>query len=115
MWAIDRFRRLTRAERRLVARAACSIAAASVGLRVLGLKRMLAAAYAEDAECARHAEQDAEAAEDAEQITRFLVAVERGGRYAPGGTCLTQSLALARMLRRRGIAAEVRVGVRTDR
>ena len=81
---------------------------------MLGLKRMLAAAYAEDAECARHAEQDAEAAEDAEQITRFLVAVERAGRYVPGGTCLTQSLALARMLRRRGIAAEVRVGVRTD-
>jgi len=111
MRAIDRWRRLTREEKRLVLRAACSIATAAVALRVRGLKRMLAAESAGDA---RQATEDAENARQAAEIQKFVAAVERAGRYVPGATCLTESLAMARMLRKCGIAAEVRIGVRTD-
>jgi hypothetical protein len=40
--------------------------------------------------------------------------VERAGRVLPGSTCLTKSLALARLLRKKGAAANVRIGVKTD-
>jgi transglutaminase-like putative cysteine protease len=106
MRAIDRWRRLTGDEKIFAIRAAVSIAAMSIGLRVLGIKRMLAAEYA-DVTGAAHPDRP-------ERIQALVIAVERAGRYVPGGTCLTQSLALVRMLRRRGIAADVRVGVRTD-
>jgi transglutaminase-like putative cysteine protease len=50
---------------------------------------------------------------DDHEIGIRIAAMERAGRYVPGATCLTKSLALAWLLRRRGIAAQVRVGVRT--
>ena len=46
-------------------------------------------------------------------IGDVVTAVDRAGRYVPGGTCLPKSLALAWMLRRRGVSAAVRIGVRT--
>src|SRR5215831_2394824 len=100
MGAIDRCRRLTRDERALVVRAAFCLAANAIGLRIFGLKRMLRLPPVARADAA-----------DAEPL---VTAVERAGRYVPGGTCLAQSLALARMLRSRGIPAQVRVGVRTS-
>ena len=47
-------------------------------------------------------------------IGDVVTAVDRAGRYVPGGTCLPKSLALAWMLRRRGVAAAVRIGVKKD-
>jgi transglutaminase-like putative cysteine protease len=46
-------------------------------------------------------------------IGDVVTAIERAGRYGPAGTCLPKSLALAWMLRGRGVAATVRIGVRT--
>jgi hypothetical protein len=104
MRAIDRWRRLTAHEKILVVRAAAAVAAMSIGLRTVGLKRMLRAA--EDAQ---------QTAEGSADYAAVVAAVERAGRYVPGGTCLAQSLGLTWMLRTRGIAAHVRVGVQTDR
>jgi hypothetical protein len=39
--------------------------------------------------------------------------MDRAARYVPGGTCLAKSVALAWILRRNGVAATVRIGVRT--
>jgi hypothetical protein len=104
MRAIDRWRRLTANEKILVVRAAATVAAMSIGVRTVGLKRMLRAA--EDAK---------PTAEGAPDYAAVVKAVERVGRYVPGGTCLAQSLALTWMLRTRGIAAHVRVGVQMAR
>jgi hypothetical protein len=39
-------------------------------------------------------------------------AVQAAGRYVPAATCLTRSLALYGLLRRQGLAAQLRLGVR---
>ena len=39
-------------------------------------------------------------------------AIARAGRYLPGGACLPQAVALTCWLRRRGVDAEIRIGVR---
>ena len=46
-------------------------------------------------------------------IGEMVTAVDRAGRYVPGGTCLPKSLALAWLLRGLGVAAAVRIGVKT--
>ena len=45
---------------------------------------------------------------------QVVTAVDRAGRYAPGGTCLPKSLALTWLLRGSGVAAVVRIGVKTE-
>src|SRR5947207_11804787 len=47
-------------------------------------------------------------------IGELVTAVDRGGRYVPGGTCLPKSLALAWFLRRWGSDANVCIGTRKD-
>ncbi|HEX4565288.1 MAG TPA: lasso peptide biosynthesis B2 protein [Vicinamibacterales bacterium] len=88
--------------------AATYVMAAIVGIRLLGIRRMLkwadrpiAAARAENraAENGRHAD--------------LVLAIDRAGRHIPGGNCLARSLALTRMLRTRGVAAETKIGVKT--
>ena len=103
MGAIDRWRRLTRADKRLVVRAAFAVAAMSLGVRTLGLKRVLRAAEGAEKKAAGGAD-----------YTDVVHAVERAGRYVPGGSCLTQSLALAWLLRKHGVRAETRIGVTSD-
>jgi len=46
-------------------------------------------------------------------IDNVVTAVDRAARYVPGGTCLPKSLALAWMLRGSGVAATIRIGVKT--
>jgi hypothetical protein len=105
---------LTRNERRLVISAAALIATTAVGVRLLGIRRLLKWA---DRPIGRseHATAECATAEHAQnaEMEALVIAVDRAGRYVPGGTCLAKALALARMLRARGIAADVRVGVRT--
>jgi hypothetical protein len=49
----------------------------------------------------------------AESVTCCTLAVNRARRYAPyRGNCLSQSLTLLYMLRRRGVAPTLRLGVR---
>lgn len=47
-------------------------------------------------------------------VSRVAWAVERVSAWVPAATCLTQALAGREMLRRRGVASEVRLGVATD-
>ena len=93
---------LTRKEQRLVISAAAHVGTAAIGVRVFGLRRLLK--WADRPITANHA--DANAVRDAKNPDRVTIAVERAGRYVPGGTCLARSLALTRMLRTRGVPAE---------
>ena len=101
----------------------------SIGMRVFGMKRMLRVTEnakpthhtpaTHHARVTNHATDHTRVTDDSTDRTEYteqeqlVTAVERAGRYVPGGTCLAQSLALARMLGKRGIAADVRVGVLT--
>ena len=103
MGAVARWRALDWTDRRLVVESALVTAVAVACVRALGLRRALRATGA-----VRGRRLSADA------VRRRAVAVDRAGRYVPGGTCLAQSLALAWMLRRRGVPAAVRLGVATD-
>jgi len=82
---------------------ALAVATAATLTRVIGIQRLLRAA-------SRPANGSAI---DDHEIGERIVAMDRAGRYVPGATCLAKSLALAWMLRGRGVPAEVRVGVKT--
>ena len=82
-------------------RACIAVGAAVVALRVFGVGRTLRIA-------SRPLKSPTKAA-----IEEIVTAVDRAGRYVPGGTCLPKSLALAWMLRGSGVAADVRIGVKT--
>jgi hypothetical protein len=103
MRSFDRWRALGRDEKRLVLGAALAVGVAAAGLRVAGVRRMLRAA----------APKIGGRALTPPEIRTRVNAIDRAGRYVPGGTCLAKSLALAWMLRRNGVAAMVRIGVRT--
>ena len=103
MGSYDRWRALTWHEKRLVLGSALAVSVAAAGLRVAGVRRMLRAA----------APRPRGRALTSPEIRNCVDAVDRAGRYVPGGTCLAKSLALAWMLRRNGVAATVRIGVRT--
>lgn len=100
---------LTREERQLAIFSAAYVGAAAVGVRLFGVRRALK--WADRPIAARRA--DHKASELAEYAASLAMAVERAGRYVPGGTCLAQALALTRILRTRGVAAETRIGVTT--
>jgi hypothetical protein len=46
-------------------------------------------------------------------IGDIVASVDRAGRYVPGSTCLSRSLVLTWLLRGNGVAADVRIGVKT--
>lgn len=95
--------------------AAAYVTAAIVGIRLLGIRRMLEWADRPIA-AAEQGKKKAAAYTDAREATEYtdqVLAVDRAGRRIPGGTCLARSLALTRMLRSRGVAAEMKIGVKT--
>jgi Transglutaminase-like superfamily len=51
---------------------------------------------------------------DSASIKRIAWAVTRASRYLPAATCLTQALAAQVLLRRRGLAAKLHLGVGRD-
>jgi Transglutaminase-like superfamily len=107
---IDAYRRfvsLDRARRALIVEAAAATAAAWVGLRVfrfLTLRRLLERA------ALRLAARTPASRDGAIDAVRWAITAV-AARLGPA-TCLVQALAADAMLRRRGIAAEVRFGVR---
>jgi hypothetical protein len=101
MGAYARWRALAIAEQRLTVRSAAVLGLAAVALRIFGVSRMLRIASRPVSAPTKNV------------IGDVVIAVERAGRYVPGATCLTRSLALAWMLRGSGVAAEVRIGVKT--
>jgi hypothetical protein len=92
--------------------AAAYVTAAIVGIRLLGIRRMLKWADRPIA-AAEQGEKKAAAYTEYAEYTDQVLAVDRAGRRIPGGTCLARSLALTRMLRSRGVAAEMKIGVKT--
>lgn len=101
-----RFRRLPAGEKQLFLTAALFLPLVRLGLEALGLKqvgvllrRLL------------HAAPAANSHDSLRQARRAARLVSVAARYV-GGTCLTQSLVLVWLLERRGIPAELRIGVR---
>ena len=98
-------RRLSRGERRELVRAWAELSAVWLGLRVLPTRRLLEISRGpsgtRNGRCCNTA--------DGRRAARL---VNAAARYSPfPATCLTRSIVLARLLRRRGAAAEIRIGV----
>jgi hypothetical protein len=102
MRSFDRWRALEWGERRLTMKSSLVIVGAIASIRLLGVERALRLSSRPVRGTAKIV------------IGELVTAVERAGRYVPGGTCLPKSLALAWLLRGMGVAATVRIGVRTD-
>ncbi len=101
MGAYARWRKLTGDEQRLTIKSGMVIGVAVVSLRLFGIDRTLHIA-------SRPVKGRANTV-----IDNVVTAVDRAARYVPGGTCLPKSLALAWMLRGSGVAATIRIGVKT--
>jgi hypothetical protein len=48
------------------------------------------------------------------QADAWIASMDRAARYVPGATCLATSIALAWILRRRGVDVVVKIGTRTE-
>ena len=98
------FRGLPRRDRVVVVRAWCLLFLASPGLRLFGFGRMQAVlCAAADKPAGREHLAEAEA---------VALAVHRAAAWHPvRPNCLARSLVLLRLLRLRGLAAEIRIGV----
>jgi hypothetical protein len=111
MRAWTRLRRLGRPERRIVIAAAATLPAAWLALRLGGFRRSTAmlARFAPlpDGTPLRDG-----TAVSPEEIARLTYATARSLPFA--SNCLDRSLALCWLLRRRGIAAHLRIGARKD-
>ena len=90
---------------RLFAEAVASLMTVQVGLHVIEFPRLLS--------WATRTRRVNSATPSREQICRTTWLVDVGSRLLRL-RCLTRSLALARMLGRRGVATELRIGVRTE-
>lgn len=102
-WAA--WRALPTAHRLLLVRALVALPLMALGLRVLGVRRMLA--FAE-----RAAPSDRPGADERDVVratSRLVAAAARHGPYR--ASCLPMALTLKRLLGRRGIATELRIGV----
>ena len=109
MRSFDRWRALAANEQWLTVKSAALIAGAAASLRLLGLKRTLRLASLDRPATALGMSLGASKT----VIDTLASAADRAERYAPGGSCLSKSVALAWMLRREGVDAAVRIGVRT--
>jgi hypothetical protein len=108
-----RFWRLSGYERGVALEAAGGLLVTWVGLRVAGFRRwknVLAVLAPSPNTTARQA--DAAQPEAARTIARMAAAAARNFFFATN--CLEQSLVLWWLLRRRGIAAELRIGARKE-
>lgn len=106
-----RFRRLSRAEQRVLLRAMILLPATAAGLRLFGFRRWQSVLARWGAAKNRRAEKFPGASlETARMTARMVSAAERHGPGRPN--CLKQSLVLCWLLRRDGIPAVLRIGVR---
>ena len=108
-----RYWRLSDCERGVVLEAACGLLATWVGLRLAGFRRwkdVLAALAPSPNTTARQA--GASQPDAAQTVACMAAAAARNFFFNPN--CLEQSLVLWWLLRRRGIAAELRIGARKE-
>jgi hypothetical protein len=104
---VNSWRRLSRAERRDVLAFASLIPLAAALVRTAGFRRV---------QRALERSPQMPPAGDAPSIERTLArGLARARRHAPyPGNCLSQSIALCWLLRRRGVPASLRLGARID-
>ena len=109
--AWHRFRQLNAQSQRIVVKAAVVLAATWIGLRVAGYRRWKR--LLDLRASARHASEAGTAAkESALAVARLEASAAR--HLLLRTNCLEQSLVLWWLLRRRGIAAELRIGARKE-
>lgn len=101
-------RRLSRSERRELVRAWAELPAVWLGLRLLPPRRLLRTSGGSPGTTTGSS---CDAA-DGRRAARLVNAAARLNPFPH--TCLTRSIVLARLLRRRGAAAEIRIGVLRD-
>ena len=109
----QKFWRLSGYERGVALEAAAGLLATWLGLRLAGFRRwksVLARLAPRANTTAQH--QTASQRESSEAIARMAAAAARNVFF--GTNCLEQSLVLWCLLRRRGIAAELRIGARKE-
>lgn len=108
-----RFQRLSALERSIVLEAAGGLLATRLGLRLVGFRRWerVLAVFAPSANTTALA-LDGSDQESALVIARMEAAAARNVLFRPN--CLEQSLVLWWLLRRRGVAADLRIGARVD-
>ncbi|MGB0034024.1 MAG: lasso peptide biosynthesis B2 protein [Candidatus Acidiferrales bacterium] len=114
METLRRFRRLSRSEQRVVLESAAALAATWVGLRAAGFRRWEAVldSLAPSKASSNTAAADSSMIDSARMIGRMESAAARHLFFRVN--CLEQSLVLRWLLRRRGIAAELRFGARKE-
>jgi hypothetical protein len=109
----QKFWRLSGYERGVALEAAGGLLATWLGLRLAGFRRWKSVlAWLAPSANTTSREQAASQRESAEVIARMAAAAARNVFF--GTNCLEQSLVLWWLLRRRGIAAELRIGARKE-
>jgi Transglutaminase-like superfamily len=108
---LAKLRRLTNSERRLLLRALAMLPLIALALRVAGLRRVQAF-LARLSPLSGRARDDHVASMHAKHVARLVSVAATHGPYR--AKCLPTALALQSILRRRGIQADLRLGVRKD-
>jgi hypothetical protein len=112
MHAWKRFRRLGSAQRRIVLAAAAALTWAWLVLRLTGFRRSSSLFARSTPLVPDPLRSTGSASASPEEIARLTHATARSLPFACN--CLDRSLALCWLLRRRGIAARLRIGARKD-
>jgi hypothetical protein len=103
---LRKLRSLRPAGRRLLVQSACLLPLVSLGVRVLGLRRVQALL---NASACRLATPSGHQMLDVRRALRVVRCLGSDGPFR--GNCLSRSLVLCWLLRRRGIQCELRIGV----
>jgi hypothetical protein len=102
-------RGLSRRERGELARAWVELPAVWLALRLVSVRRMLGMRRGAQGSVQR----DRSGADEAREAARLVSAAARFSPFP--STCLSRSIVLLHLLRRRGLAAEIKIGVLRDR
>lgn len=108
---LKKTRELSGAERWLLAQAFLALPLVALGLRWWGFGRIQARLH-QGAALARHSSALKSDLDQARATARLVTAAARYSPFRP--TCLPQSLVLWWLLRRQGLAGELRIGVRPE-
>jgi len=105
---VAKARGLSRRERSELARAWVELPAVGLALRLVPVRRILRTRCGAQSPV----QLDGSGADEARHAARLVSAAARFSPFP--STCLTRSIVLSRLLRRRGLAAEIKIGVRRD-
>lgn len=103
------WRALPGSQRLMLLQALVALPMMALGLRMFGVRRMIAFA---EGDAAQRADDETEDRGIVQAASRLVAAAARHGPYR--ASCLPVSLTLKRMLRQRGIATDLRIGVATE-